>query len=99
MSQEYVPTLLHEWKTGHGFKWNVAAFEVVNLPDGETGLELVGGLIERRRPDRPSFSTENEAKKQVIDLMYQRIAIIRTQISDIRTEILNSETGENNAAG
>lgn len=91
MDTVYTVDVYDNWHP-RGFPTWVTKHTRVVLSDGSEALESQYGNI-RRVADmsRPTAVTLNDARQLLIDELYERIAIIKQQISELRTEILNDE--------
>jgi|DEB0MinimDraft_6_1074348.scaffolds.fasta_scaffold03201_11 hypothetical protein len=91
MDTVYTVDVYDNWHP-RGFATWVTKHTRVVLSDGSEALESQYGNI-RRVADmsRPTAETLNDARQLLIDQLYERIVIIRKQISELRTEILNDE--------
>ena len=91
MDTAYTVDVYDNWRS-HGFTTMVTKHTRVVLSDGSEALESQHGNI-RRVSDmsRPTAATLNDARQLLIDKLYERIGIIKEQISELRTAILNDE--------
>ena len=91
MDTAYTVDVYDNWHS-HGFTTMVTKHTRVVLGDGSEALESQHGNI-RRVSDmsRPTAATLNDARQLLIDKLYERIGIIKEQISELRTAILNDE--------
>jgi len=96
MDTAYTVDVYDNWNS-HGFTTMVTKHKRVMLSDGSEALESQYGNI-RRVTDmsRPTAATLNDARQLLIDKLYERIGIIKEQISDLRTAILNDELEPSN---
>jgi hypothetical protein len=91
MDTAYTVEVYDNWHP-HGFTTMVTKHTRVVLSDGSEALESQHGNI-RRVSDmsRPTAATLNDARQLLIGKLYERIGIIKEQISELRTAILNDE--------
>jgi hypothetical protein len=91
MDTVYTVDVYDNWHP-HGFTTTITKHKRVLLSDGSEAIESQYGNI-RRVTDmsRPTSAMLNDARQLLIDKLYERIGIIKEQISELRTAILNDE--------
>ena len=94
MKKVYQTVVLDSWQMDLspqgevGFKVIVSPYRICELPDGGVGYESTSGTIKRTLPLTAHLS-EASAKQEAIDILNARAAVLKMQISNLRTEILN----------
>ena len=76
---------------GSGFGHIITEHTRLTLPDGREALESQWGNIRVLDGSLKHASSKAGAMQLVIDELHRRCAIIKQEISDIRTKILNEE--------
>ena len=91
MDTAYTVDVYDNWHP-RGFTTWVTKHTRVELSDGSEALENQYGNI-RRVSDmrRSTAATLNDARQLLIDELHERIGIIKQQISELRTAMLNDE--------
>jgi len=91
MDKVHTVHVFETWSRSSGFGSMITDHTRMLLPDGGEAIESQYGTIQRIDGSEKIATSMNDARQLIIDELYRRIGIIREQISELRTQILNEE--------